>query len=87
VPRSLALVCFRLRPRPGEEPAATDARNRQLLERLNAGGKAFLTHTVLPGVDGAPARYVLRMAIGAPRTEERHVRAVWEQLTALASQG
>ncbi|WP_257458330.1 pyridoxal-dependent decarboxylase [Archangium lipolyticum] len=83
VPRSLALVCFRLRPRPGEEPAATDARNRQLLERLNASGKAFLTHTVLPGVDGAPARYVLRMAIGSPRTEERHVRAVWEQLVAL----
>ncbi len=83
VPRSLALVCFRLRPRPGEEPAATDARNRQLLERLNASGKAFLTHTVLPGVEGAPARYVLRMAIGSPRTEERHVRAVWEQLVAL----
>ncbi|AKJ07461.1 aromatic-L-amino-acid decarboxylase [Archangium gephyra] len=83
-PRSLALVCFRLRPAPGEEPPATDARNRQLLERLNASGKAFLTHTVLPGVDGAPARYVLRMAIGAPRTEERHVRAVWEQLAALA---
>jgi aromatic-L-amino-acid/L-tryptophan decarboxylase len=83
-PRSLALVCFRLRPRPGEEPSATDARNRQLLERLNAGGKAFLTHTVLPGVGGEPARYVLRMAIGAARTEERHVRAVWEQLAALA---
>ncbi|WNG40234.1 aspartate aminotransferase family protein [Archangium violaceum] len=84
VPRSLALVCFRLRPRPGEEPSATDARNRQLLERLNASGKAFLTHTVLPGVEGAPARYVLRMAIGAARTEERHVRAVWEQLSVLA---
>jgi aromatic-L-amino-acid decarboxylase len=83
-PRSLALVCFRLRPAPGEEPAATDARNRQLLERLNASGKAFLTHTVLPGVDGTPARYVLRMAIGSARTEERHVRAVWEQLAALA---
>jgi len=85
VPRSLALVCFRLRPLPGEEPSATDARNRQLLERLNASGKAFLTHTVLPGVEGAPARYVLRMAIGSARTEERHVRAVWEQLSALAT--
>jgi len=85
VPRSLALVCFRLRPEPGEEPSATDARNRQLLERLNASGKAFLTHTVLPGVDGTPARYVLRLAIGSPRTEERHVRAVWEQLSALAT--
>ena len=64
----------------------TEARNRQLLERLNAGGKAFLTHTVLPGVDGTPARYVLRMAIGSARTEERHVRAVWEQLAALAKE-
>ena len=87
VPRSLALVGFRLRPGPGEAPAATDGRNRQLLERLNASGKAFLTHTVLPGVEGAPPRYVLRMAIGAARTEERHVRAVWEQLAALAGEG
>ncbi|HSP81538.1 MAG TPA: pyridoxal-dependent decarboxylase [Myxococcaceae bacterium] len=84
-PRSLSLVCFRLKPRPGEEPAATDARNRTLLERLNASGKVFLTHTVLPGVEGGPGRYVLRMAIGAARTEERHVRAAWEQLAALAS--
>jgi aromatic-L-amino-acid decarboxylase len=83
-PRSLSLVCFRLRPAPGEAPQATDARNRQLLERLNAGGRVFLTHTVLPAVDGQPERYVLRMAIGAARTEERHVRACWEALAALA---
>jgi aromatic-L-amino-acid decarboxylase len=87
VPRSLALVCFRLKPRPGEAPAETDTRNRLLLERLNASGQAFLSHTVLPGVDGAPARYVLRLAIGAVRTEERHVRAVWERLVALAGSG
>ncbi len=79
-PRSLSLVCFRLRPLPGEAPEATDARNRQLLERVNATGRLFLTHTVLPGVDGAPPRYVLRLAIGATRTEERHVRAAWELL-------
>jgi aromatic-L-amino-acid decarboxylase len=84
VPRSLSLVCFRLKPQPGEAPQATDARNRQLLERVNATGKLFLTHTVLPGVDGAPARYVLRMAIGATRTEERHVRAAWELLASHA---
>lgn len=84
VPRSLSLVCFRLAPRPGEPPADTDARNRALLDRLNATGIAFLTHTVLPGVGGAPARYVLRMAIGAVRTEEQHVRACWEALQRLA---
>jgi aromatic-L-amino-acid decarboxylase len=86
VPRSLSLVCFRLAPRPGELPAATDARNRSLLERLNSTGSAFLSHTVLPAVGGAPARYVLRMAIGAPRTEERHVRACWEALQRLAGE-
>lgn len=86
VPRSLSLVCFRLAPRPGEAPAETDGRNRTLLERLNASGSAFLTHTVLPGVGGAPARYVLRLAIGAPRTEERHVRGCWEALQRFAGE-
>ena len=81
-PRSLSLVCFRLVPRPGEAPADTDARNRALLERFNATGRAFLTHTVLPG----PPRYVLRMAIGATHTRERHVRAAWELLGEQAAQ-
>jgi aromatic-L-amino-acid/L-tryptophan decarboxylase len=85
-PRSLSLVCFRLAPRPGEAPEATDGRNRALLERLNATGSAFLSHTVLPGLGGAPARYVLRLAIGAARTEERHVRACWEALQRLAGE-
>ncbi|NTX34141.1 aspartate aminotransferase family protein [Myxococcus sp. CA033] len=80
VPRSLSLVCFRLKPLPGEPPQATDARNRELLERVNASGKMFLSHTVLHAVEGTPARYVLRMAIGASMTQERHVRAAWELL-------
>jgi aromatic-L-amino-acid/L-tryptophan decarboxylase len=74
VPRSLALVCFRLRPLPGEAPSDTDARNRALLERVNATGQAFLSHTVLQDAEGR-GRYVLRMAIGATRTEARHVDA------------
>jgi aromatic-L-amino-acid decarboxylase len=52
---------------------------------VNATGKLFLTHTVLPTVDGRPARYVLRMAIGGTYTEERHVRAAWDALSAAAS--
>ena len=80
-PRSLSLVCFRLAPREGEAPEACDARNRALLERLNASGRAFLTHTVLPGT---PPRFVLRMAIGATSTQERHVRAAWDELQSLA---
>ncbi len=77
-PRSLSLVCFRLR---GEGEAA-DAKNRQLLERINASGRAYLTHTVLPIRGGS--RVVLRMAIGAAQTKEEHVREAWDLIRELA---
>jgi aromatic-L-amino-acid decarboxylase len=67
-PRSLSLVCFRLRG----DGAAADAKNRELMERINGSGKAYLTHTVLSG------RVVLRIAIGATLTREEHVRAAWD---------
>jgi len=75
-PRTINLVCFRLR---GEGPEA-DERNRALLDRINATGEAYLTHTVLPPADGGdgPGRYTLRMAIGGTMTRERHVRRAWE---------
>ena len=60
VPRSLNLVCFRKR--------GSDEDNERLLERLNASGALYLSHTRLHG------RYVLRMSIGQTWTEERHVR-------------
>lgn len=81
-PRTITLVCFRLRPRPGEAPADTDARNKALLERLNAGGRAMLSHTVL-SINGRPA-FILRMAIGATATRERHVRAAWDLIRSCA---
>jgi aromatic-L-amino-acid decarboxylase len=67
-PVPLNLVCFR---RVGGDEA-----NRALLERLNASGKLYLTHTVLDG------KYTLRMSIGGTLTEERHVRAAWELIKA-----
>ena len=74
-PRTVNLVCFRLR---GE-----DAPNRKLLAAINASGRAYLTHTPLRGADGTE-RHVLRMAIGAPATQERHVRAAWDLIHSLA---
>lgn len=62
----LNLVCFRLK---GE-----DGPNEELLERLNAGGRVFLTHTRVGG------RYWLRLSVGQTHTEERHVREAWEIL-------
>ena len=63
-PVPLNLVCFRHR--------GGDAVNEELLKKLNASGKLYLTHTKLD------SRYTLRMSIGQTNTEERHVRAAWE---------
>jgi aromatic-L-amino-acid decarboxylase len=96
-PRTTSLVCFRLRPLPDEPPADTDARNRRLLELLNSSGELYLTHTVLPemkedeprgggggGGMGGGGRYVIRMAIGAAQTHERHIHAAWGKIHANA---
>jgi aromatic-L-amino-acid decarboxylase len=65
-PRHFSLVCFR---RDG-----SDEENEALLERVNASGEAFLSHTRLGG------RYVLRLAIGQERTTEDDVRVAWDVL-------
>jgi aromatic-L-amino-acid decarboxylase len=70
-PRRLSLVCFR---REG-----SDEENEALLERVNAGGEIFLSHTRLDG------RYVLRLAIGNARTTEDDVRRAWDVLRQAAA--
>jgi aromatic-L-amino-acid decarboxylase len=65
-PRRFSLVVFR---RDG-----SDEENERILERANASGEIFITHTKLDG------RYVLRLAIGNARTTEEDVRRAWEVL-------
>ncbi|HEY5316585.1 MAG TPA: aminotransferase class V-fold PLP-dependent enzyme [Solirubrobacteraceae bacterium] len=65
-PRPFSVVCFRL--------AGSDERNRELLERVNAGGQIFISHAVLNG------RYVLRLAVGQMSTTEDDVRRAWALL-------
>ncbi len=69
-PTPFSLVCFRFND--GTDEASLNAFNPRLLDRVNASGRVFLTHTTLRG------RYVLRMAIGQRTTRERHVREAWE---------
>ena len=69
-PVSLSLVCFRLND--GRPEPQLQTLNAELLERVNATGKVFLTHTVLKG------KYVLRMMIGQRTTAEKNVRLAWE---------
>jgi aromatic-L-amino-acid decarboxylase len=65
-PRPFSVVCFR---REG-----SDADNEALLERVNATGEIFISHTVLDG------QYVLRLAIGHETTTEADVRRAWDVL-------
>jgi aromatic-L-amino-acid decarboxylase len=62
-PAPLNLVCFRHR--------GGDAFNERLLDRLNAGGKLYLTHTRLDD------RFTLRLSIGQTHTEVHHVERAW----------
>ncbi|WP_433507871.1 pyridoxal phosphate-dependent decarboxylase family protein [Pseudonocardia halophobica] len=71
-PPSLALVCLHVLG-PDSEP--DDAAGRALLERVNAGGRAFLTHTTIDG------RYAIRVAIGALGTGPEHLDVLWAELT------
>jgi aromatic-L-amino-acid decarboxylase len=66
-PRPFSCTCFRLR--------GSDEENEALLERFNASGVAFLSHTRLRD------RYVIRWAIANARTSEADVRATWQALT------
>jgi aromatic-L-amino-acid decarboxylase len=76
-PVPFSLVCFRFAP-AGAPPEALDPLNERILHAVNASGEAYLSHTKLHG------RFVLRLAIGNIRTEEKHVRRAWELLKAAA---
>ena len=71
-PVPLSVVCFRARGTG--EATETDDLNARLLDRVNAGGEVFLSHTRLDG------HYTIRLAIGHIRTTEAHVRRAWELL-------
>jgi aromatic-L-amino-acid decarboxylase len=53
---------------------------KSLVQRINAGGRMYVTGTLLPGSMDVPARYVLRMAIGAGLTRPEHVERAWQEI-------
>jgi aromatic-L-amino-acid decarboxylase len=65
-PRPFSVVCFR---REG-----SDQDNEAILERVNASGELFISHTRLNG------RYVLRLAVGNERTTEGDVGRAWDAI-------
>ncbi len=70
-PVPLALVCFRHR--------GSNEQNRDLMDRVNTTGKAFLSHTVLNG------RFTMRMAIGNIATTRDDITSLWSLIRKLAA--
>jgi len=66
-PVPFSTVCFRY-------AKGDDAANEAILNRVNASGKVFLSHTKLDG------RYTLRVALGNPRQTELHIANCWSLL-------
>lgn len=71
-PVHLNLVCFRHR--------GGETFDRALLERLNAGGTLYLTHTRLDD------RHTLRLCVGQSHTEARHIEHAWQRIRATATE-
>ncbi|MFC7548519.1 pyridoxal-dependent decarboxylase [Plantactinospora sp. GCM10030261] len=80
-PHPFSLVCFRLRDGSPSTGAAdtdtdtdTDRVNAELLARVNATGRIYLTHTRVRD------RYTLRLAVGAPATTRETVEDAWRRI-------
>jgi len=69
----LSLVCFRYAP-DGASDDERDRLNERILDRVNASGEVFLSHTKLAG------SYTIRLAVGNIRTQLTHVERAWELL-------
>jgi aromatic-L-amino-acid decarboxylase len=63
-PARMSVVCFRKK--------AADKENEAIVERVNATGEIYLSHTMLHD------RYVIRIAIGNMGTTRDHVFRAWE---------
>jgi aromatic-L-amino-acid/L-tryptophan decarboxylase len=71
-PVPLSVICFRYHPKNIVDETTLEQFNAQIIEKVNAQGEVFLSHTKLNGI------YTIRIAIGNLGTTEKHIARVWE---------
>jgi aromatic-L-amino-acid decarboxylase len=69
-PAPLSVVCLRAHPPGLDDPGTLDTLNQRIVERINTGGRFFVSHTKLRG------QYAIRVAFGNLRQEPRHAHGV-----------
>jgi aromatic-L-amino-acid decarboxylase len=81
-PVSMGVVCFRFvgNDESSRRSEAKADPNAQLVERINASGRAYLTQTKLRG------RTVMRIGFGNVLTTEEHLRKAWELIRETAGE-
>ncbi|KAK3206857.1 hypothetical protein Dsin_020903 [Dipteronia sinensis] len=80
VPRNFSMVCFKVsassalfkHENDDEKVQKSNEASETLLETINASGKACMSHAIVGG------KYVIRFAVGASLTEEKHVVGAWK---------
>jgi len=73
-PVPFSVVCFRVRPPAVSDEEELERLNLAVLERVNARGEAYLSHTRLKG------RLCLRVAVGNLGTREHHLERTFTLL-------
>jgi len=74
-PVHLQTVCVRHVPQKlRSDEGALTRHNLDIARRINEGGRAYLTTSILKG------RQMIRVSIGAETTERRHVESLWAEL-------
>jgi aromatic-L-amino-acid decarboxylase len=79
-PQRMGIVCVRFGD-AGLPAAERDALNERIVDRVNASGDAYLTHTRLDG------RVCVRVGLGNVLTTERHLAHVWRRMREAAQGG
>src|SRR5262249_6614371 len=81
---SMGVVCFRFVGDAARKRAGAidriDAINGDIVERINASGRVYLTQTKLRG------RTVMRIGLGNVLTTEEHLRKGWDIIQETVSQ-
>jgi aromatic-L-amino-acid/L-tryptophan decarboxylase len=73
-PSPFSTVCFRAHPRGMDDEPQLEVLNERVMNRINAHGRFFLSHTKLNG------KFTIRVAIGNLHTTETDIQDLWESL-------